>query len=235
MEEAPRKRMSDNESVKFCAACGAGDVEAVRNLIAGGVDVEGNSSVVDSPPLVVAAAAGHGDVVKELLQAGASVTGIDVRGVTALQAAVDGSHVEAAEVLLPRSVVSSDKDGNASVLHWAAKAGSVETVALLLKAKANPLQRDDDEETAADWARDASQAAIEAVLRAAAEAETRQPAKADPEFSLPDFEEMVAGLGGAGAGGADLTDDEGIDSNGNQEKGLLVGGRGDGPAAAGSE
>eukprot|EP00750_Incisomonas_marina_P000537 INCI10411.1.p1 GENE.INCI10411.1~~INCI10411.1.p1 ORF type:complete len:237 (+),score=62.32 INCI10411.1:51-713(+) len=212
--------MSETVGVTFCAACGAGDIEAVRNLIAGGADVEGDSAV-DSPPLVVAAAAGHGDVVKELLQAGASVTGIDVRGVTALQAAVDGSHVEATEILLPRSVVSSDKDGNASVLHWAAKLGSVATVALLLKAKANPLQRDDDEETAADWARDASQSAIEAVLREAAEAETRQPAQADPEFSLPDFEEMVAGLGGAGAGGADL--DEDLDSNGNEEGADVVG------------
>jgi len=180
-----------NESTTLGEACAAGDIDSVRKILDSGADVEG-SSATDTPPIVSAAHGGHVAIVQELLKRGASITGVDLAGVTALEAAVSAGHKDVAKVLLPGSVATTARNGDASVLHWLAKRGHSAAVTLLLQAKANPLQVDEDDEQATDWAADSGHAEVAALLREAAQVEERAPQPAQTTLILPDVGSLLS-------------------------------------------
>ena len=85
-------------SVDIVEAARTGNIEAVKQYLAAGTDV----NVVNNwgeTPLYHAAANGHKEVVKLLIAKGADVNAKDERGKTPLDWAISGKHPETADLL----------------------------------------------------------------------------------------------------------------------------------------
>ena len=116
--------------------------------------------------LGVAAYAGHADVVRALVQAGADVDHVDEGGFTALTIAVFRSETEIVAELL--TVGDIDLEARAllgrTALILAAGIGLVNTVTLLLQKGADLTARDDLGRTALNWARALNKDAVATLL-----------------------------------------------------------------------
>ncbi len=145
-----------------------GDVSEIRRLLQRGTDVNERGG----PPfrltaLMCAAANGHLDAARLLLEKGA---GVDLKeefgGQTALHFAAWKGHVEVAKELL-RAGASVDLKKNTgwTALHSAAVDGQVEVAKELLRAGASTDIRDDDNKTALDLANQRNKSAVSSVLR----------------------------------------------------------------------
>ena len=81
-----------------------GDVSAVQDAIAEGVDVNARTSPTgvgqDNTALMWASAEGHGDVVRLLLESGAQVNAINEASYTALMYGAEGAHYDVVSHLL---------------------------------------------------------------------------------------------------------------------------------------
>ena len=96
--EARREAHSPETDALFQAARG-GHAEAVRSILTGGrADVNGRDESGDTP-LIVAARAGHDDVVQALLVARADPNAKNDAGQTALSLAAAGGHDEVIRLL----------------------------------------------------------------------------------------------------------------------------------------
>ncbi|OQD77144.1 hypothetical protein PENDEC_c003G06013 [Penicillium decumbens] len=79
-----------------------GDLAATQALLANGADPSGNEIILDNRPLALAAASGHTDIVKLLLEHGATLEAKDSVGLTALYWAVSENQLDTARCLLSR-------------------------------------------------------------------------------------------------------------------------------------
>ena len=144
------------------AAAHAGDLEAVRRCaVPERLDEPANASGWSA--LMVAAARGHSDVVRWLLDAGARPDLVSDDADTALSLAVTRGHVEAARLLIgDRRVDVNARDGRGwTPLQSAALRGYDEIVGLLLERDDLAANRADvDGRTALIWAASAGHASI---------------------------------------------------------------------------
>jgi len=131
----PEPSTAKAPAISIHDAAAAGDIDAVKQHIAAGADVNEN---VLSTPLHAAALNGHKEIAELLIAKGADVDAKDALGNTPLyntisfNAALDG-YKEIAELLIHNSadVNAQDKNGN-TPLHEAATSGLKEVVELLI-------------------------------------------------------------------------------------------------------
>lgn len=88
----------DDRDTALMEAAEAGNLVAVRNLIAAGANVNLQNEDAESA-LMMAAGEGRLDVVKALLSAGADVSAVDDDGETALNKAIDGGYNTVADTI----------------------------------------------------------------------------------------------------------------------------------------
>jgi ankyrin repeat protein len=126
----------------LAAAVHAGDLPAVRALIAAGADTGWRDEEAGETLLMTAAAAGHTDVARELLVRGVEVRETDGEGLTALDHAAEGGHLVAVRLLLGAGGERAAKRADLA-LQLAAARGHAGVVRELLRqgVKAHPAQR----------------------------------------------------------------------------------------------
>ena len=78
-------------------AAKAGDTDTVRNLLEQGVNPQAPNALI--PPLNIAADNGHLEIVQLLLDHGADIAVLDLRGYSPLSLAARAAHVEVAQAL----------------------------------------------------------------------------------------------------------------------------------------
>ena len=119
-------------------AAQAGDDEAVRSLLAAGVDPE--DPALHTPPVLAASRNGHGSIVDVLLAGGASPDPMDDGG--PLSAAASTGRADIVERLLEAGADVDAVDSTGwSPLMWAAYAGQLPSVRLLLDQGADRAVR----------------------------------------------------------------------------------------------
>lgn len=96
------------------AAINVGDSASVKQELATGADVDSRARD-QATPLIVAALAGHFEIVEVLLSSGAEVMARNSGGFTALHAAAYSGSVPIAELLLEKGAVLDDADNKAGV------------------------------------------------------------------------------------------------------------------------
>ena len=135
------------------SAAEAGDVAAVRELLAGGVDVDA-ASVDGATALHWAAHRDLPGLVRLLIDFGADVSATNRYGVQPIAlAATNGSAVVLDQLLTAGADPNASMPGGETALMTAARAGPPDAVRVLLRAGANPNARDDlSGQTAVMWA-----------------------------------------------------------------------------------
>lgn len=115
-----------------------GDVERTKQLLDQGAAVA-ESDPAGEPALLVAALAGHTDVVALLLERGSDIQIRNKGGLTALHAAAYGGNLDVVELLIAKGAAVNDAENfyKMSPLHAAAEEGHSEVVAFLLANKAD--------------------------------------------------------------------------------------------------
>ncbi len=97
-------------AIPLLNAAAGGDVEKISLLLRQGHHANEALPIIGTRPLTLAAAYGHADVVRVLLEAGAEVNAKDFTGWTALHAGSFAGDMETVSLLLERGAVSgSDK------------------------------------------------------------------------------------------------------------------------------
>ena len=144
------------------AAASRGSVAILHLLAERGTDLRAGND----QPLRSAALGGHADVVRFLLQRGASVHAADEHGRHPLGGAVAGRSVEVARMLLDAGANPNQAMGAWTPLMSAAMSGDSAIVEMLLARGANPHALDDDGRTAAEIASRAGQEPIARRLQA---------------------------------------------------------------------
>eukprot|EP01047_Picozoa_sp_COSAG01_P072752 COSAG01_NODE_11655_length_1886_cov_4.837717_1_plen_463_part_00 len=130
-------------SAAFANACDTGDVAAVRRFVAQGAD----PNYVDQgfPVLCSSAQYGHVEVIRALVEAGATVDQPNKTGSTPLFMASQQGHVAAVAALLGGGVaVDQPRKGGATPLYVASQQGHVAVVEALLGGGATVDQPDKD-------------------------------------------------------------------------------------------
>ena len=135
--------LSADEKALFKAAKETGDAAEVRRLLAAGVGVDtrdGHNMPADQTPLMLAARNGFLEIVRVLLDAGASVSAVDKR-----QGEIEGEHqpLHCAVMGQNRAVVEATLDAGADVnaltsggdtpLNFAIRRGNLELMQLLVE------------------------------------------------------------------------------------------------------
>ncbi len=166
-------------STPLIRAAAQGDHSAVIRLLKADADVNetsdnrGDRPELQRSALTTAARAGHLDIVRTLLDAGAPVDRV-VRGdATALIEAVDQDHFDVAMLLIDRGAdVNKAVRGSGSPLISAARANNVEAIKRMLSLGADPnLNVRGDGNALIAAARSANASAVEALMLAGARAD----------------------------------------------------------------
>ncbi len=124
-------------------AAGAGKIEALRQLLTGGADVDGKSDTA-ATPLHAASMWGHGDVAELLLSKGAAVNATDWNGMTPLHLAANGDHKNLAMLLIGKGTDVNAKALNGwTPLHVAAVWGHTSAADVLIANGADVNARAD--------------------------------------------------------------------------------------------
>jgi ankyrin repeat protein len=115
-----------------------GDVERTKQLLDQGAAVA-EPDPAGEPALLIAALAGHADVVALLLERGSDIHIRNKGGLTALHAAAYGGNLDVVELLVAKGAAVNDAENfyKMSPLHAAAEEGHEEVVAFLLANKAD--------------------------------------------------------------------------------------------------
>ena len=137
----------------FQAAWG-GDIEAMRRLIAQDPGLaNARQCPAGATPLHVAAERGHDDVVRLLLEAGATVDSRRIEGLTPLHLAAGvGRFATVRRLLAAGADPNSRESGGWTPLHRAASQGHDNVVRLLLPLGADPRAMDDQRATPLEYA-----------------------------------------------------------------------------------
>ena len=161
--EAPTGKASD---ISIHDAVEKGNIEAVKQHIAAGTDVNAMGGMSGGTPLTFAAIEGHKEIVELLIAKGADVEVADLLSATPLHRAASWGHKEIAELLITKgaNVNAEDKWGN-TPLHLAAYKGHKENVELLIAAGADVNAKNEDGETPLDDAVRYKQTEIADLLR----------------------------------------------------------------------
>ncbi len=131
-------------------AARAGNVSEVKKQLASGVNPNSgtfpwnlrHSLFANNKPLHFAAADGHIEVVRLLLEDGAHVSATNEGGETPLHYAANHGHIEVVKVLLDNGAdVSAKGTGCGTPLQWAARNGQIKAAELLLARGADVNQR----------------------------------------------------------------------------------------------
>jgi uncharacterized protein len=142
------------------------DVEAVKKLIAQGVNVSELDANHDAP-LVMAAYLGHAEIVKLLLEAGADVKAVDPgMKATALHAAAYAGRTEAAKLLIEYHI-DIDKQGpnnGYTALHDAIWQNNIDTARVIIDAGAKLELKSHSGETPLQFARSKNRKEIIAMI-----------------------------------------------------------------------
>jgi len=120
------------------------------------VDIEKSDG---STPLMLAAAMGHTDAVRVLLDAGANVEAVGRMGATSLMMAASLGHIEVVNVLIQHGADINKKHSYAgtTALHFAAEVGHVEVIRALCRAGADLASKKSTGGVALHTAADANQ------------------------------------------------------------------------------
>jgi hypothetical protein len=126
------------------------NIAAAQALLARGLPL--NITTIDgsgATALLIAAAGGHTDVMKLLIDAGADVSWQDKHGDSPLMAAVRIGALDAVKLLLTRGARLDQQDsGGRTALMWAARTGRVDVARVLLDASARIDTVDNANQTA---------------------------------------------------------------------------------------
>ena len=134
---APEPPTAKAPAISILDAALSGNIEAVKQHLAAGTDVDAKNRS-GSTPLLGAAYGGHKELVALLIDKGADVNAKDRRGWTPLLCAAVGGHKEIAELLIANGAdvnaktVSGPKQGS-TPLDAANEVNHPETAALLRK------------------------------------------------------------------------------------------------------
>ena len=165
--ERPAEPKAENQDPKISAeafrlAAYEGDLARVRSAVEGGMDVNGFDPTQKLTALHMAAYNGHTAIVQYLLQQGAEVDSRDGEKKTPLIHACTGPFAATVKALIQAGADLNAKDGTESFtpLMMAAGLGEAEVVDILLANNASVDQKDEDQDTAIDHARNAGHEAI---------------------------------------------------------------------------
>jgi ankyrin repeat protein/L-ascorbate metabolism protein UlaG (beta-lactamase superfamily) len=124
-------------------ACGAGNIEIVKFLVASGADVK-TTDQNGYTPLIWAVSAGQADAARALIAAGADPNAQSGPAANALEAAFYGRHPEAVGALLEGGLkVETRGEAGRTLLHRAASAGFQSLVDYLLSHGADAAAKSD--------------------------------------------------------------------------------------------
>jgi len=146
-ETKPEATTAKVPDISIHDAVKKGNIEAVKQHIAAGTDVNAKGGVIGGTPLYGAVAFGHKEIVELLIANGADVNAKSVDGITPLDLATTFRHRRAATIDLLRK-----HGGKYSSILLAAEAGNVEAVKQHLDAGADVNEKDGTGMTPLDWA-----------------------------------------------------------------------------------
>ena len=111
-----------------------GDIEAVKQHLAAGADVNAKDAILEETPLNIAATHGHKEIAELLIAEGADVNAKDEIGWTPLLVAAYRGKKEIAELLIAKGASVNAKGGidGGAPLHRATNQGYMEIVELLI-------------------------------------------------------------------------------------------------------
>ena len=134
-------------------AAESGDIEAVKQHLADGTDIELKCTGCGSTALGHAAKHGHNEIAELLIENGADVSAKSLEGLTPLHFAALAGHKEIAELLIAKGAEVNAKDGDGwTPLYYPAAKGHKEIVELLIGKGADLNAKDEDGDTPLDFA-----------------------------------------------------------------------------------
>jgi ankyrin repeat protein len=151
----------DNKFTALCHAARIGHNETVRVLLNNRAKV--NSEMGERNPLLLAAAQGHEQVVKLLLDHGAEASFKSIRSTTPLHLAVLSGH-QGTVSLLHQDTINTSNGRKRTPLIYAAIRGSVALLRFLLESGADVNSRDDEGRSALSYAAGAGSSALTKIL-----------------------------------------------------------------------
>jgi len=123
----------DRGRTSLCFASEDGDLETVRSLLDGGVDVNERNSSQDTA-LLLAMFCGRFEVARLLIEYGADVNSQDKVGFTPLFAATQEGHLDMVHLLLDHGAdVNAKAQSQWTALHFASSCGHVEIAQVLVQ------------------------------------------------------------------------------------------------------
>jgi ankyrin repeat protein len=151
----------------FRMAAYEGRLDSVRSAIESGMDINLADPTRSLTALHMAAYNGHTETVNYLIKQGATVDCRDSEGKTPLIHACTGPFAKAAEALIGAGadIDARDSTEGFTPLMMAAGLGQTEVVEVLLKHQADKTLVDNDNESAADHARNSGHDEIVALLK----------------------------------------------------------------------
>ena len=164
-----RDQQTKSIHYELLAAATSGDVSKAAELIRRGAPVSARFGGDGDTALHRAAAYGHVDLVRLLLQAGAYVNAVDADGATPLLAAAYHGHLAVVKILVEAgaNINAQETRHGFTPLQEAARKGHVEVVRLLLVKGADVNLKTKDGRTALTRAQTEGHHAIESELKQA--------------------------------------------------------------------
>jgi ankyrin repeat protein len=151
-----------------------GDRAHVRELLAGGADVNARDSEHEETPLILAVKFADADMVRLLIERGAEVDARDDGGRTALFFAPVSSDAFMLLLDAGADVNAGDKYGDSILMYKVGGSASPYEVGELLRLGADPSARNDEGETALDLAEGLGLLRVVELLKTAGRGERRE-------------------------------------------------------------